>query len=116
MQEHSMFSEMLIILYLHPIAGMWQHTLDMVDTYYNTYGAINIISGPIYDLNLDGHRDDPSYVWYCWIQAQYLKLIFNDVLSNFCYSCMYMYMCIVFVVWKINILHVYNCTCQNEVQ
>ncbi|XP_060077671.1 uncharacterized protein LOC132557191 [Ylistrum balloti] len=42
--------------------GIWRSVQNLTDTYIKDYGEVNVMTGPIFDYNTDGHKDDPATV------------------------------------------------------
>jgi hypothetical protein len=39
-------------------SGVWQSLLNMLGKWQAKHGPLNVISGPVYDYDYDGHYDD----------------------------------------------------------
>ena len=52
------------------ISGIWQELLFVVEEYAEKYGRVNVVVGPIFDYNADGHADKLNDIeMYSFFQA-----------------------------------------------
>ncbi|OWF35917.1 Ectonucleotide pyrophosphatase/phosphodiesterase family member 3 [Mizuhopecten yessoensis] len=42
--------------------GIWRSVQNLTDRYTQDYGVVNVMTGPIFDYNTDGHKDEPTSV------------------------------------------------------
>ena len=47
------------------ISGIWQELLFVVEEYAEKYGRVNVVVGPIFDYNADGHADKLDEIEMC---------------------------------------------------
>ena len=40
--------------------GIWRESQELIEAYVQEYDSVQVISGPVFDNNYDGLRDDKS--------------------------------------------------------